>query len=138
MRVLVYDPFMKGEPVFGEKVDLETLMKESDFVSLHARLTKDNEKMIGKDQLALMKKTAYLINTSRSGLVDESALYEALKAGELAGAAIDVFELEPPGKDYPLVTLENVTVTPHMAGGSKDAFFNTPKKLAALMEKYFA
>ena len=137
MNVLVYDPFMKGEPVFGKKVDLDTLMKESDFVSLHARLTKDNEKMIGKEQLSMMKSTAYLINTSRAGLVDENALYEVLKENKIAGAAIDVFELEPPGKDYPLVMLSNITITPHMAGGSKDAFFNTPKKLAGIMSQYF-
>ncbi len=133
MNILVYDPFMKGEPQYGKKVDLETLMKESDFVSLHARLTKDNERMINEDMLGLMKSTAYLINTSRSGLVDEKALFDALKNNKIAGAAIDVFDLEPPGKDYPLVCLPNVTITPHMAGGSKDAFFNTPKKLAHIL-----
>ena len=137
MKVIVYDPFMRGEPEFGRKVDLDTLLSESDFVTIHARLSKDNEKMIGERELGLMKKTAYLINTSRAGLIDEKALYRALKSNKIAGAAIDVFELEPPGKDYPLVTLPNITVTPHMAGGSKDAFFNTPKKLANIMQKYF-
>ncbi len=127
VNVLVYDPYYKGDDI--HLVDLNTLMRESDFVSLHARLTKDNEHMIGKEQLALMKPTAYLINTSRSGLVDEDALYEVLKTGKIAGAALDVFDVEPPSKDYPLVTLPNVTLTPHMAGGSKDAFLNTPKLL---------
>lgn len=96
-------------------------------------LTKDNERMIGEHQIGLMKPTAYLINTSRSGLVDEKALYNALKDKRIAGAALDVFDVEPPAKDYPLVTLPNVTLTPHMAGGSKDAFFNTPKLLCAGM-----
>ena len=105
-------------------------MKESDFVSLHARLTKENEHMIGEKELALMKPTSYIINTSRSGLVDEKALYNTLKDGKIAGAALDVFDVEPPSVDYPLVTLPNVTLTPHMAGGSKDAFINTPKLLA--------
>ncbi len=132
--VLVYDPFYKGDDV--KTVDLPYLMANSDFVSLHARLTKENERMINAELLALMKPTAYLINTSRSGLVDEKALYDVLKAGKIAGAALDVFDVEPPSKDYPLVTLPNVTLTPHMAGGSKDAFINTPKLLAAGLKDY--
>lgn len=135
MNIIVYDPYYKGNDV--NLVSLDTLMKESDFISLHARLTKDNERMIGKEQLALMKPTAYLINTSRSGLVDENALYDVLKEGKIAGAALDVFDVEPPPIDYPLVTLPNVTLTPHMAGGSKDAFLNTPKLLCAGMADYF-
>lgn len=135
VEVLVYDPFYKGTDI--NTVDLNTLMSKSDFVSLHARLTKENERMIGANEIALMKPTAYLINTSRSGLVDEKALYEALKNNKIAGAALDVFDVEPPSVDYPLVTLPNVTLTPHMAGGSKDAFYNTPKLLAAGMESYF-
>lgn len=136
VEVLVYDPFYKGDEV--KTVDLEYLMANSDFVSLHARLTKENERMINAELLALMKPTAYLINTSRSGLVDEKALYDVLKEGKIAGAALDVFDVEPPSKDYPLVTLPNVTLTPHMAGGSKDAFLNTPKLLAAGMKDHFA
>ena len=135
VNLLVYDPFYKGDEV--QTVDLEYLMANSDFVSLHARLTKDNERMINAELLSLMKPTAYLINTSRSGLVDEKALYDILKEGKIAGAALDVFDVEPPSKDYPLVTLPNVTLTPHMAGGSKDAFLNTPKLLAAGMKDYF-
>ncbi len=129
VNVLVYDPYYKGTDI--QTVELDTLMRESDFVSLHARLTADNEHMIGAHELSLMKPTAYLINTSRSGLVDEDALYEVLKDGRISGAALDVFDVEPPPVDYPLVTLPNVTLTPHMAGGSKDAFINTPKLLAA-------
>ena len=132
--VLVYDPFYKGDDV--KTVDLPYLIANSDFVSLHARLTKENERMINAELLALMKPTAYLINTSRSGLVDEKALYDVLSAGKIAGAALDVFDVEPPSKDYPLVTLPNVTLTPHMAGGSKDAFINTPKLLAAGLKDY--
>ncbi len=128
VEILVYDPYYKGDDI--NLVSLEELLAKSDFVSLHARLTKDNEHMIGAVQLALMKPTAYLINTSRSGLVDEQALYQVLKDGKIAGAALDVFDVEPPSADYPLVTLPNVTLTPHMAGGSTDAFVNTPKLLA--------
>jgi D-3-phosphoglycerate dehydrogenase len=82
-----------------------------------------------------MKPDAYLINTSRSAIVDERALYEALRDRRIAGAALDVFDREPPGIDYPLVELPNVTITPHMAGGSNDAFLNSPKRLAAEMIK---
>ena len=85
----------------------------------------------------LTKVKVSLFNTSRSGLVDEKALYDVLKDGKIAGAALDVFDVEPPPIDYPLVTLPNVTLTPHMAGGSKDAFFNTPKLLSAGMSDYF-
>lgn len=128
VNILVYDPYCKDETV--KTTELDILMAESDFVTLHARLTPQNEHMIGEHELSLMKPTAYLINTSRSGLVDEKALYSVLKNGKIAGAALDVFDVEPPPIDYPLVTLPNVTLTPHMAGGSKDAFLNTPKLLA--------
>lgn len=134
MKVVVYDPFLKGDSEVN-KVSLEELMKTSDFVTLHARLTKETEKLINKDLLGLMKPTAYLINSARSGLVDEEALYEALKNKEIAGAALDVFDKEPPGKEYPLVTLENVTITPHLAGGTKDAFTSSPNILGKEMIK---
>lgn len=135
MNILVYDPFVtSAENV--QLVDLPTLFTQSDFVSVHARLTPETERMINMDLLSLMKPTAVFINTARSGLVDEKALYEVLKSHKIAGAALDVFDEEPPGKDYPLVTLDNVTITPHMAGGTKDAFRNSPLLLAEEMEKW--
>jgi D-3-phosphoglycerate dehydrogenase len=135
LRIIAYDPFVKEAPEGVELVDLPTLMAESDFVTIHARLTAETHGLIGAELLSRMKRTAYLINTSRSALVDEKALYEVLAAKRIAGAALDVFDTEPPGREYPLVTLENVTVTPHMAGGSNDAFFNCPKLLAAEFRK---
>ena len=138
MRLLGYDPYL-AQPLPGiEMVSLEQLMTESDFVTIHARMTKETEGMINQELIGKMKPTAYLINTSRAGLINEAALYEALKNKQIAGAALDVFALEPPGADYPLVTLDNVTITPHMAGGSKDAFLNSPKKLASEMEKLWS
>lgn len=125
VNILIYDPFCKD----AETVALDTLMAESDVVTIHARLTDENRHMIGEHELSLMKKTAYIVNTSRSGLVDEKALYNALKNRSIMGAALDVYEVEPPPVDYPLVTLDNVTLTPHMAGGSNDAFKNSPKRL---------
>ncbi|GAK50444.1 D-3-phosphoglycerate dehydrogenase [Candidatus Moduliflexus flocculans] len=140
MEVVGYDPYAKPEVVqaHGIKlVSLDELLKESDFVSMHARLTADNRHLIGEREFGLMKPTSYFINTARAGLVDEDALYQALKSGTIAGAAIDVFEKEPPGEDHPLVTLDNITITPHMAGGSVDAFYNSPKRLVADMINLF-
>ncbi|MGN7286589.1 2-hydroxyacid dehydrogenase [Shouchella rhizosphaerae] len=137
MNIIAYDPYVSGELENVKLVSLEELMRQSDFVTLHTRLTKETEKMINRDLIRLMKPTAYLINTARSGLIDETALYEALKDKKIIGAALDVFDQEPPGKDYPLVTLENVTVTPHLSGGTIDAFTNSPKLLAKAMKKAF-
>ncbi|MBP1559564.1 MAG: 2-hydroxyacid dehydrogenase [Oscillospiraceae bacterium] len=134
VNLLAYDPYFKGEAPFGVKmVDLDELMATSDFISLHARMMPETRHMINAENLAKVKPGAYFINTARSGLVDEKALYDALTDGRLVGAFLDVFEEEPTNADYPLVKLDNVTVTPHMAGGSKDAFWNSPIKLAKEM-----
>jgi D-3-phosphoglycerate dehydrogenase len=135
MRILAYDPFREKAEYGAELVDLKTLMASSDFITLHARLGGENRHLINAEMLSLMKPTAYIINTARAALIDEAALYEALKNRRIAGAMLDVFEKEPPGKDYPLVTLDNVSLTPHMAGGSNDAFYNSPGKLAADIAK---
>ena len=133
MNILAYDPYAKNVPDYVTPVDLPELMAASDFVSVHARAMKETEHMINKEMIALMKPTAYLINTARSSLVDEQALYEALRDKKIIGAALDVFDVEPPTADYPIVALPNVTVTPHLAGGSVDAFTNSPKLLAREM-----
>jgi D-3-phosphoglycerate dehydrogenase len=135
VAVLAYDPFVKEAPPGIRMVDLPTLMAEADFVTVHARLTKETQRLVSRDMIGRMKPTAYLVNTARSALVDEEALVEALAEKRIAGAALDVFDHEPPGLDDPLVKLENVTLTPHMAGGSNDAFFNCPKLLAADLGK---
>lgn len=139
MTLLGYDPFASAERCKEagiEPVALDELMARADFVSLHARLTAENRHLIDARRLALMKPTAYLINTSRAGLIDEAALVEALRAKKIAGAALDVYEHEPPQPDDPLLALDNVTLTPHMAGGSNDAFFNTPILLRKRMEAW--
>jgi D-3-phosphoglycerate dehydrogenase / 2-oxoglutarate reductase len=138
VKIIAHDPYVRTPPGGVELVALERLMAEADFVTIHARLTKETERVISRQMIGRMKPTSYFINTSRAGLVDEPALYEALEQRKIAGAALDVFEKEPPGKDYPLVTLENVTLTPHMAGGSNDAFFNSPGRLAAEINKLWA
>lgn len=137
MNVLAYDPFVTGDQGEVTMVSLEDLMENSDFVTIHSRLSKETERMINQEMIGKMKPTAYLINTARSGLVDEDALFEALKNHTIAGAALDVFDVEPPGKDYKLVIPENVTITPHLAGGTRDAFTGSPVLLAAEMRKVF-
>ncbi|MEM3403032.1 MAG: 2-hydroxyacid dehydrogenase [Nitrososphaeria archaeon] len=133
MNVLVYDPYVRSEDILAmgcQPVDLEKLLKESDFVSIHARLTPSTVKMIGAKEIALMKKTAYLINTARGRLVDQKALYEALENRRIAGAALDVFENEPLSKSDPILTYDNVTITPHIGGAAKDVVARAAKMVA--------
>ena len=129
-RVLAYDPLLVDEPAPAVPVDLETLLQESDVVSLHARLTDETHHLVGEKELALMKPSAVLVNTARSGLVDEEALVQALSQRRILGAALDVFDTEPLPPDHPLLALDNVTLTPHLAGSTIDAFRNSPKLMA--------
>ena len=123
MSVLATDPYVSADTagrVHAKLTDLKTLLAQSDVVSIHAQVTNENNHMIGRSELALMKPTAYLVNTARGVLVDETALYEALRDGKIAGAAMDVFETEPP-TDSPLLSLENVILTPHIASWTAGA-----------------
>ena len=119
-----------SDPSPVKMVDLEHLMSNSDVVSLHARLTDESYHLIGEKEMAMMKPTAVLINTARSGLVDEPALIKALEQKKIAGAALDVFDEEPLPPDHPFVRLSNVTITAHLAGSTIDSFKNSPKMMA--------
>ena len=124
MRVLAYDvlhdaSFAQRHGV--ELVDLATLFAEADFISVHAPHTAETDRIVSRERIALMKPTAFLVNTARGGLVDEAALAEALREGRIAGAGLDVFEVEPLPAGSPLRDLANVIMTPHCAGSSIDA-----------------
>ncbi len=99
---------------------LDEALRQADFLTLHANLTPESQHLIGERELSLMKPTAYLINTSRGPIVDQRALYQALKEGRIAGAALDVLEQEPPPPDEPLLTLPNVIVTPHIGTATRE------------------
>jgi len=141
VTTLVYDPYTSEQDIEAEgckKVELEYLLKESDFISLHARLTNENKNMIGEKQIAMMKPTAYLINTGRAGLIDQDALAAALKAGKIMGAALDVFTVEPIEEHSPFLELDNVTLTTHIAGTTADALTNSPGLLTEDVAKFFS
>ncbi len=120
--VLAYNRSAVSDPAIDEQVSLDALLQRADIVSLHCPLTADTRGMIGGEQLALMKNSALLINTARGGVLDSAALAEALEEGELAGAACDVFETEPPlPAEHPLLHCPNTIVTPHIAFASVES-----------------
>ncbi|MEM0079064.1 MAG: hydroxyacid dehydrogenase [Nitrososphaerota archaeon] len=124
MKILLYDIVKVSEDlvreVGGVQVDLETLLRESDYVTLHVPLTPETEKMIGERELKIMKKTAFLINTARGKIVDSEALYKALIERWIAGVALDVYEVEPP-LNLKLLQLDNVVCTPHIGAQTIEA-----------------
>ncbi|ODS39253.1 MAG: hypothetical protein A7315_11350 [Candidatus Altiarchaeales archaeon WOR_SM1_79] len=125
MRVIAYDPFITPEDVReDDRLKLvenpDDLLRDADIVSIHCVLTPETKHLINAEKLSLMKKTAVLINIARGPIVDEKALYEALKNKKMKGAALDVYEKEPP-KDSPLLKLDNVVLTPHIGASSEEA-----------------
>jgi len=133
MQVLSYSPHadpMEAASLAVRLTTLEEVLRDSDFVSLHCRLTNQTRKMIGKAELSLLKPTAYFINVARGELVDQSALLEALREGNIAGAGLDVFEAEPLPPDDPLTKLENVILTPHWAASTKEVWQKTGQAMA--------
>lgn len=133
MRVLAYSPHADPAQALALGVQLTTLdelLRESDFVSLHARLTDSVRRLIGAPQLAMMKPTAYLINIARGAMIDQAALAAALRERRIAGAALDVFEVEPLPADDPLLELDNVVITPHWSASTSDVWAATGKATA--------
>ena len=141
-RILVYDvnPMRRENPRIDwsriDFVDFDRLLRESDIITLHARASCT---IVGAQEFAQMKKSAYFINTSRSCMVDHEALAEVLKAGKIGGAAIDVFDVEPLEKSHPLLALDNITLTNHRGGDTVNAYSDSPgamlRDLAAFLKE---
>ena len=132
-RILAFDPFLSPEQAEtrgAELVDFETLCKESDFISIHCPLTKETTGLFNEKVFRTMKKTAYLINTSRGPVICEKDLVHALKSGEIAGAGLDVYETEPVAPDSELLKMDNVIATPHCAWYSEEAISTLQRKVA--------
>lgn len=141
MRIVAYDPYVPPErfdEAQAEKTDLATLLTTSDIVTLHSVLNKETRGLVGREQLALMKPSAVLVNTARGGLIDYKALTQALKERRIAGAALDVYEMEPVNPDDPLLTLENVTLTSHIAGYSRDVTGRCGRMIAEDVKRWLA
>ena len=144
MTIIGYDPYISKEVLEKRGLrgtltdDLNAIFGQADIVSLHMPGPADNKPIIGKEQLACMKKGAFLINTARGSLIDEAALYEALSTGVIAGAGLDVFQSEPPLPDNPLYELENVIVTPHTAAltveGNRNMAVRVAENLCTVLE----
>ena len=127
MKVLAYDPYLTASEMAargGEKVELDELLRRSDYVSISCPLTRDNRGMIGAREFALMQPHAYFITTARGFIHDEAALADALRNKRIAGAGLDVWAKEPPPPDHPLLQFDNVLASPHTAGVTKEARIN--------------
>jgi L-ribulose-5-phosphate 4-epimerase len=119
-RNLIFDPFVQEDIIadFGEKIDIDKLMKESDFITIHASSTDENDNLIDEKRIQMMKESSYLINLAKGSLIDYEALFNALEEKKIAGAALDVFPLEPIDEDNKFLQLENVIVSPHLGGNT--------------------
>lgn len=133
MKVLAYDPFLSREVAENlgvEIVELKELLQHSDYITVHTPLTDETRHMISTQEFALMKKSARVINCARGGIIDEQALVKAIKEGRISGAAIDVFEKEPPLSDNELLKLDNVVVTCHLGASTEEAQVNVAIEIA--------
>jgi D-3-phosphoglycerate dehydrogenase len=132
LSVIAFDAYLKPEQVKSagaEPVDFETLLKRSDFISIHCPLTAETKGLFGKDAFARMKRSAFLINTARGGIVDLPALTEALQSKRIAGAGLDVLPQEPPAAGEALLKLDNVVLTPHVSWYSEDSILDLQNRI---------
>ncbi|MBC7931687.1 MAG: phosphoglycerate dehydrogenase [Rubrivivax sp.] len=140
MRVVAFDPFVAPEHLRDQEIELATLEEvcaRADFLTVHTPLTPETRGIIGAREFALMKEGVRVVNCARGGLVDEGALYAAIKDGRVAGAALDVFEQEPPAADNPLLSLEEVIATPHLGASTKEAQEGVAVIVAEQMRDFF-
>jgi len=131
VKFLIYDPYVSEEKIkeYGNKTDIDLLMKESDFITLHAVATEENDNLINEERIKMMKNSGYLINTAKGSLVDYDYLHVALSKNEIAGAALDVFPLEPIDEDNEFLELENVIVMPHICGNTTEVIHRQSEML---------
>lgn len=134
VQILGYDPYVKRETIesYGIQASdsLEDLLKQSDFIMIHTPLTSTTRHLLGKKEFELVKPTAFLVNAARGAIVDQAALYKALSGGLVAGYATDVWEQEPPEQNDPMLQLENVIITPHMAFHSNSIYAEFRRRAA--------
>jgi D-3-phosphoglycerate dehydrogenase len=141
MHVIGYDPHLKPEVIRErgvEPADLDTLFARSHYITIHTPRTKETTHMINPETLARMQDGVFIINCARGGIIDEKALYEAIVSGKVAGAALDVFETEPPPPDHPLLALDQVICTPHLGASTREAQDNVAIAVAEQMIDYLA
>ncbi len=139
MRVIAYDPFLTAERAIEigvEKVDLDTLLKRADFISLHTPLTDETRNILSAENLAKTKNGVRIVNCARGGLIDEAALKDMLDSGHVAGAALDVFAKEPPSPDHPLFNAPNFVCTPHLGASTTEAQVNVACQVAEQMADF--
>jgi len=129
-KVIAYDPYVSKVNKNIKLVEFSELLSNSDFISIHAPLTDKTRHSFGENELKVMKKTAFLINTARGAIIDEAALYKALKKGLIAGAALDVMEKEPPDWENILLKLDNLIITPHISFYSEESYIELKTKAA--------
>jgi D-3-phosphoglycerate dehydrogenase / 2-oxoglutarate reductase len=122
MRVLGFDPYAKDLPAHVERVDLETVWRESDAISLHCPLTADNAQLLNAQTLAKCRRGVIVVNTARGGLIDETALLEAVRSGQVASAGLDSFAVEPMTAPHPFQGEPRITLSPHIGGVTADAY----------------
>ncbi len=141
MALLIYDPYVGevevDEPGVRKALTVEELMEESDFITCHMKVTPSTTGIVSRERIALMKPTAYFINASRGAILDEEALIDALREKRIAGAAFDVYESEPIAGSHPYITeLDNVVITPHIAGATSDVLVNHTKQVVGDVRRF--
>lgn len=139
-RILIYDPYLSEEAAAeagAEKTDLDTIFTESDAISIHLPYTKETHHIVDAGRLSQMKETAVIVCTARGNIIDEDALYEALKNHQILGAGLDVFSQEPLPVSSPLIGLDNIILTPHVAAQTRDSLWNIYKRAIDITADFF-
>ncbi len=138
VEFLIYDPYVDDEIIklYGKRVEIDYLMKTADFITIHSIATEENERLINKERILMMKKTAFLVNTSKGSIVDYDALRNVLEEEKIGGAALDVFPLEPIDEDNEFIGLKNAIITPHIGGDTEEVIKRQSELLLNDLKKW--